>query len=389
MIKPEKALKIILERARPLGIEEINLVDSLGRVLAEKVYSDIDIPAFNRSAMDGFAVNSKDLSKVFEIIEDIPAGYVPKKKIKFGQCARIMTGAMLPIGTDKVVKVENTKLTADGLKITALEKKLNVSLRGEDVKKGELVLDKGTKIRPQEGAMLATVGKTSVKVYRRPKVAVISTGSELVEPSQKPAAGQIRNSNGTMLLFLLKRFGTEINYFGIAPDDFLTTKEMIEKALKTADIVILSGGVSVGDYDFVSKALNECGVDILFDRVAIQPGKPTTFGVKGDKYVFGLPGNPVSVFVSFELFVTSLINGLTNRKEGNKYIDAVLTGDFERKNAERELYYPVGLLAGYAVPLKFHGSGHLFSLASCNALMRVKKGIKFLKNGETVNVRPI
>lgn len=391
MIKPVKALKIILEQAKPLGIEEIAVLDSLDRVLTEKIYSDVDIPAFHRSAMDGFAINSKDPSKVFKIIEDIPAGKVPGKRIKFGQCARIMTGAMIPRGADKVVKVEDTKLlTANSLRLTAFEEKTNVSPRGEDLRKGSLVFRRGKEIRPQEAAMLAMVGKTRVKVYRLPKAAIISTGSELVEPKQKPELGQIRNSNSTMLLLQLKRLGIRAEYLGIAKDDFDATKEIIQRGLNFADLLILSGGVSVGDYDFVAKALEACGVKILFDKVAVQPGKPTTFGRKNDKYIFGLPGNPVSVFVAFELFVVPLIDCLTNRKTGDKLVKTKLIGDFERKHADREQYYPVAFFESVgAFPLDFHGSAHLFALTCSNALMRIKKGVKTLKEGEMVDVRPI
>jgi molybdopterin molybdotransferase len=203
MINSKRALNIILKHSDPLGHEQVGLSATLGRVLAEDVRSDVDIPAFDRSAMDGFAVNSRDRSQVFEIIENIPAGKVPKKTIKPGQCARIMTGAMLPKGADKVIKVEDTRVSGSKLQVASYTNKANISWRGEDVKKGQQILKKGSKIRPQEAAMLATVGKSKVKVTKLPRVAVVSTGSELVEPSQKPKLGQIRNSNASMLLVQL------------------------------------------------------------------------------------------------------------------------------------------------------------------------------------------
>ena len=340
MIKPDQALKIILSQAQVLGVEAVTLNQSLGRVLAEKIYSDLDIPAFNRSAMDGFAVNSKDTSKVFEIIEDIPAGYVPRKKIRFGRCSRIMTGAMLPRGADKVVKVEDTKLAANGLQLTAFEKKTNVSLKGEDVKNGQLILEKGTKIRPQEAAMLATVGKTKVKVWRQPIVAVISTGSELVEPNQKPKLGQIRNSNASMLLVQLKQRGIDGKYLGIACDNFAATRKLVQKGLET-DILLLSGGVSVGDYDFVKEVLTSCGVKLHFNKVAIKPGKPTVFGTLGKKLVFGLPGNPVSVLVIFELFVVPALDKIVGQQTKSKFKRMRLLKDFSRRDTKREQYFPI------------------------------------------------
>ena len=314
MITTQEALNIILNKSKNIGIEQIDLSFSLDRVLAENIHSDVNVPAFNRSAMDGFAINSKDTSSKFQVIEDVPAGKIPQKKIKFGQCARIMTGAMLPKGADKVVKVEDTlQLAANSMQLTVFDRKSNVSLKGEDVKCGKLVIKKGAVIRPQEAAVLATVGKTKIKVFKKPTVAVISTGSELVEPSLKPRLGQIRNSNGPMAIVQLKRLGIEGNYLGIAKDNFETTKKLVKKGLNTSDLLILSGGVSVGDYDFVYEVLKSCGVKILFNKVAIKPGKPTTFGIKGKKLIFGLPGNPVSAMLIFELFVVPAINKIENK----------------------------------------------------------------------------
>ncbi|MFH1361556.1 MAG: gephyrin-like molybdotransferase Glp [bacterium] len=415
MIKVRKALDTILNHSLPLGTEEIPISATLGRVLAENIYSDINMPPFDRSAMDGFAINSKDKSKAFKIIEDIPAGKVPKKKIKLGQCARIMTGAMLPNGADKVIKVEDTEprralppacrqaglsVAGSGIQITRYDKKTNVSKLGEDIRKGELILKKGTKLRPQEAAMLATVGKSSVKVTRQPKVSIISTGSELVEPNKKPKQGQIRNSNASMLLVQLKRRGIDAKYLGIARDNFALTKKLIKKALAKSDILLLSGGVSVGDYDFVKEALKSCGVKIHFNKVAIKPGKPTVFGTKGKKLVFGLPGNPVSVLVIFEFFVVPAIDKIVGRRAKTKLKPMKLLKDFSRHDSKREQYYPVKIKTGnrgfqpqgpeaFALPLEFHGSAHMSALTEAEGIMQIKRGIKSLKKGTIVNVRPI
>lgn len=393
MINSKKALNIILKKAKALGVEEVALFSTLGRVLAEDVYSDVDIPAFDRSAMDGFAINSKDNSKTFEIIEDIPAGKVPKKKIKCGQCARIMTGAMLPKGSNKVVKVEDTEprrsVAGSFIKITHHEKKSNVSKKGEDVRQGQLILKKGTKIRPQEAAMLASVGKHKVKVTRKPKVAVISTGSELVEPSMKPGFGKIRNSNSSMLLVQLKRRDIDAKYLGIARDNFAATKKLIKKGLDEVDILLLSGGVSVGDYDFVREVLKSCGVKIHFNKVAIKPGKPTVFGTKSKKLVFGLPGNPVSVLVIFELFVVPAIDQMVGRKTKEKLVPLKLLQNFYRRDSKREQYYPIKIKKTGALPLEFHGSAHMQALTQADGIMQIKRGIKSLKKGTIVRVRSI
>jgi len=390
MINSKKALNIILKKAKALGVEEIALANTLGRVLAKDVYSDVDIPAFDRSAMDGFAINSKDTSKTFQIIEDIPAGRVPKKKIKSDQCARIMTGAMLPKGTNKVVKVEDTQqITNYECRITNYEKKSNVAKKGEDVQKGQLILKKGTKIRPQEAAMLASVGKHKVKVTRKPKVAIISTGSELVEPSKKPGFGKIRNSNSSMLLVQLKRRDIDAKYLGIARDNFAATKKLIKKGLAETDLLLLSGGVSVGDYDFVREVLKSCNVKIHFNKVAIKPGKPTVFGTKNKKLVFGLPGNPVSVLVIFELFVVPAIDQIVGRNIKEKLVPMKLLKDFQRRDSKREQYYPIKIKKNGALPLEFHGSAHMQALTQADGIMQIRRGIKSLKKGTIVHVRSI
>jgi len=390
MISPQKALKIILSHAHPFGLEKIDTAKALGCVLAENIRSDIDIPPFNRCAMDGFAMNSQDPSKVLKVIEDIPAGKVPQKGIKPGQCARIMTGAMLPQGADKVVKIENTEpLGADRVRITAQDKKNHVAHIGEDVRRGQIVLKKGRRIRPQEVAMLATVGRTKVAIYRRPKVAVISTGSELVESRQKPQPGQIRNSNSSMLLAQLKKRGIDGEYLGIAKDRFAETQRLVNEGLAQADVLLLSGGVSVGDYDFVRDVLRNCGIKILFDRVAIQPGKPTVFGVKGKKWVFGLPGNPVSVLIVFELLVGPAIDKAAGCKYQSEFFKVRLLQDFQRQDAKRELYYPVKIKPGGAMPLEYHGSAHMQALIQADGIMKIKRGVKHLREGAVIDVRPI
>ncbi len=390
MINSKKALSIILKKATSLGSEKITLSASLGRVLAENIYSDVNIPPFDRSAMDGFAVNSKDKSKTFLIIEDIPAGTLPKKTVKRGQCSRIMTGAMLPPGADRVIMVEHTKqITNNKIQITNKLQKSNVSKKGEDVKKGQLILEKGTKIRPQEAAMLASVGKSRVKVYRQPKVAVISTGSELVEPNKKPKASQIRNSNASMLLVQLSRRSIKGKYYGIAKDNFKATQKLVKKALAESDILLLSGGVSVGDYDFVREVLKSCGVKIHFNKVAIKPGKPTVFGTKGNKLVFGLPGNPVSVLVIFELFVVPAIDKIVKKKTKANFVRLKLLKDFQRRDIKREQYFPVRLTPQGTDPLKFHGSAHMQALTQADGIMHIKRGVKSIKKGTMVNVRPI
>ncbi|MDI6731216.1 MAG: molybdopterin molybdotransferase MoeA [Candidatus Margulisbacteria bacterium] len=394
MLSLRKALSLVLKHAKPFGLErweEIELSQALGRVLAEKVYSDDDVPSFDRAAMDGFAVKAKDHSAVFRVIEDIPAGKIAAKRIRWGECARIMTGAMLPKGADLVIPLENVEeIEKKFVKVITAPQKSNVSKKGEDIKKGRVVLRKGKEIRPQEIAVLAVSGKTSIKTYCLPKVSVIATGSELVEPNQMPRLGQIRNSNSPMLLAQLKKRGVNGNYLGTAEDDFEATRKMVENGLTKSDILIISGGVSVGDYDFVKEVLKKCGVEIIFDKIAIKPGRPTTFGIKDGKFIFGLPGNPVSAFIIFELLVAPLIDKLAHKYISNETEKTSLLGDFEREKADCEQYYPAILFREVgAFPINFHGSAHIHALTAVNAFIHLKKGTKKIRDGEIIDVRPI
>lgn len=291
----------------------------------------------------------------------------------------------------KIIRNSKVKpcLPAGRCQISNVGGKFNVSLRGEDVRKGQLVLKKGSKIRPQEAAMLATVGRTKVKVFRQPKVAIISTGSEIVEPNKKPGQGKIRNSNSTMLMLQLKRLGIDAKYLGIAKDDFSETERLVKKGLRESDILILSGGVSVGDYDFVAEVLKKCGVKVLFNKIAVKPGKPTTFGVKGRKCIIGLPGNPVSVLVIFELFVVPFIDRIVGREISNKFRAYKLIADFKRRSARREQYYPVVFKNDAVYPIEFHGSAHMQALTRADGIMLVPSGKTFIKKGSKVYARPI
>ncbi|MBI5699282.1 molybdopterin molybdotransferase MoeA [Candidatus Saganbacteria bacterium] len=390
MISAQQALYIVLSRSERLGVERLPIEKALGRMLAEKIRSDMDTPPFDRSAMDGFAMNSNDRSAAYKVVDDIPAGKMPKRQIGQGECARIMTGAPLPPGADKVVKVEDTQLISRHLiRIKHFDNKPNVSWRGEDVRKGEIVLKAGIKIRAQEVAILATFGKRKVKVFRYPRVGVISTGSELVEPGKKPGPGKIRNSNSFMLLAQLKRLGIDGIYLGIVRDNFRETVKNINKAIKVSDILLLTGGVSVGDYDFVKEAIKKAGIKLHFNKIAVQPGKPTSFGTKGRKMVFGLPGNPVSSLFIFDLLVRPAIDRMVGRKAKQHLGKSILAADFERRHTDREQYVPVIQSDSRVRPIKFHGSAHMQALTKANGLMRIKRGIKRLLKGATVDVRPI
>jgi len=389
MITIQEAYNIVLKNANPLETERVFFTDSLGRILAEDVKSDIEMPPFDKSAMDGYACRKEDLKNTLEVIEVIPAGKMPVKEVGKNQCANIMTGAPIPKGADCVVQVELTELNGTKVKISEIPKKDNISYQGEDVKVGTKVLDKGIKIEAQHIAVFAAVGNTEVLVYRKPKVGIISTGDELVEPQNKPSLSQIRNSNGYQLIAQVKACGAVTNYIGIAEDTPEDTFDKVNKALKENDIVLLTGGVSMGSFDFVPQVLEKAGVKIAFDAIAVKPGKPTTFGMAEDKFCFGLPGNPVSSFMQFELLVKPLIYTLMGQNYLPLDIRMPMGVELKRRNADRKAYFPVYIEKGEVLPVDYHGSAHIHALSSAHGIIAMEIGKEVIKKGEMVHVRQI
>jgi len=390
MISIEKAHEIVLQNALPLETEKILFTDSLGRILAEDVKSDIEMPPFDKSAMDGYACRKEDLKNTLEIIEVIPAGKTPEKIIGKNKCANIMTGAPIPKGADCVVQVELTEeLDAKTVKVNEIPARDNISFKGEDVKVGTKVLDRGTKIEAQHIAVFAAVGYTDVLVYKQPRVGIISTGDELCEPQNKPSLSQIRNSNGYQLIGQVKSCGAVANYIGIAEDTPEDTFDKVSKALKENDIVLLTGGVSMGTFDFVPQVLEKAGVKIEFDAIAVKPGKPTTFGMADKKFCFGLPGNPVSSFVQFDLLVKPLIYTLMGQVYKPLDIQMTLGVDFKRRNPDRKAYFPIIIENGEVLPVDYHGSAHIHALSSAHGIISMEIGQAEIKKGEKVHVRQI
>ncbi|MDX9697703.1 MAG: molybdopterin molybdotransferase MoeA [Bacteroidales bacterium] len=390
MITIEKAYQIVLERAFLMDSEKINFIDSVGRILAEDVTSDMDMPPFDKSAMDGYACRRTDIENTLEIIEVIPAGKTPQKEIGPNQCAKIMTGAPIPKGADFVAMVEYSEETDNKfVKILKVSPRNNISYKGEDVKTGQVVLKKGIKIEPQHIAVFASVGYTNVLVTKQPKVAIISTGDELVEPHQKPGISQIRNSNGYQLITQVKSCGAIANYIGIADDTPEDTFSKVIKALSENDLVLLTGGVSMGSFDFVPEVLKKAGIEILFDSIAVTPGKPTTFGVAGKKLCFGLPGNPVSSFIQFELLVKPLIYKLMGFDFQPLDIQMPIGIEYKRKKADRKAYIPVFIKDGEVFPVEYHGSAHIHALSFAHGIIAFPIGVDTLLKGENVHVRQI
>jgi len=387
MISYEKAFEIIINSAFTLEKESVELAHCLNRVLAEDIKSDIDMPPFNKSAMDGYACRREDFHEFLTVIETIPAGYLPLKTVQKNECSKIMTGSIVPQGADCVVNVENTEITTDNkIRITDSNTPVNICYQGEDIKRGEFVLSHGTLILPQHIAVLANAGISVVPVYKKSRISIITTGSELREPGVPLPDGCIRNSNSYQLIGQVQRMFIEPDYLGIADDTENSLNLLIQKALSGSDVVLISGGVSMGDYDLVPAVLKANQVDILFDRVAMQPGKPLTFGIKDKTAIFAFPGNPVSAFFLFEIMAKPFIYKLMGYDYNTKMFPLIAGVDFKRKRGDRKTFIPIKIENGEAFPIEFHGSAHINSLCFAEGIISFPLGVLEIKKGETVSV---
>ncbi len=400
MIPVDEALETVLAHLPRLPTEEIDFREAQGRVLAEDVPSDIDIPPFPRSVMDGFALRSRDLKTSptkLQIVGVIPAGTFPSFAIGIGQAARIMTGAPVPDGADAVQKVESTKSHDEVVEILEpVPAGENIVPRGAEVRRGEPVLKKGTTLDTAAVAVAATVGKTRLRVGARPRVAIIATGNELVSPSEQPGPGQIRNSNAYSLAAQAGALGALVTDLGVATDDKTSLTKLIERGL-TQDLLILSGGVSMGVLDLVKEVLAAFDIKILFDKIALKPGKPTVFGIAPNGTpVFGLPGNPVSTMVTFELFVRPALRKMAGSdRPWRPYLRAVLKGPLASRGPRRA-YLPgwleqdakTGDLPA-AHPIATHGSGDMVAFSKANALLVLPEDKELLEAGQIIRVYPL
>ena len=389
MLSYKEALKIVLDSAPEAGSEYIDFKDALGRILYEDVISDIDLPPFSKSAMDGYACRREDIAHELEVIEIIPAGKDPTKRIQKGQCAKIMTGAAIPEGADIVIITEDTEDLGNGkVRFSGKRTKQNIIHKAEDVKQNEVVLKKGTIIEPQHIAVLATVGCINPRVVKKVNIGILSTGDEIIEPEANPVGSQIRNSNAYQLVAQVERLGSKARYYGIADDNRDRTYMLIKDALQNQDVVLLTGGVSMGDFDFIPGVMKELGVEIQFQTVAIQPGKPTVYGIVGDKRIFGLPGNPVSSFNTFDLFVKPLILKMSGALIKSRPIKLPLGQDYERKKSKRLSWLPIKVTDNHEViPLEYHGSAHITSLVEADGFISIPVGITKIAKGDLIDVR--
>jgi len=380
MIPFEEALAIVLAEVTPLPAEDVALEQALGRVLAEDVASDRDLPAFDRAAMDGYALRAADVAAApaaLDVIGEVRAGQWPDLVVGPGQAVRIMTGAPVPPGADAVQQVEKTQ-PLDEFRVTiqaAVVAGANVAPRGSEAGAGEIVLARGRTIDPSAVAALASAGKARVRVARRPVLALLVTGDEIVEVAARPGPGQIRNTNGPAVAAQARLAGADVRLLGVAPDRQDAIAEALRQGLG-ADVLVVSGGVSAGDYDLVEPALLDLGATFLFTRVAIKPGAPLVFGRLAKTLVFGLPGNPVSAQVTFDLFVRPALLKMQGARVLERPRVRVELLAAVRNRSGRKSHVParVRLEGGRLVarPVRSMGSGDLAAHARANALVVIE-----------------
>jgi molybdopterin molybdotransferase len=378
MVPVQEALDIVLRNAPLLSSEEVPLEVALGRVLAEDVASDVDMPPFDRSAMDGFALRAEDVAGApvtLPVAGLLRAGQYSEAGLLAGQAVQIMTGAPVPPGATAVQPVEKTRSVDGGSRVEVLvpvEAGAHIARRGSEVRAGDLVLRGGNAIDPAAISVLAAVGKARVRVGGRPRVAVLVTGDELVEVSETPGPGRIRNSNGPAVVAQARWAGAEARALGLVPDDPQRIAAAVADGLG-ADVLVVSGGVSVGVYDLVEGVFDSLGVEVLFDKVAIKPGAPLVFGRRGATLVFGLPGNPVSAQVTFDVFVRSALLRMQGaRVVSRPTVEVELLGPV-RNRSGREAHMPARVRSEggrlVADPIRSMGSADVAAHARANALL--------------------
>lgn len=382
MIPVQRALKLLDQNIRPLGTERVGIGNSIGRILAEDIIADSDLPPFNRSQMDGYAIRSRDTRHApvtLKIVGESAAGRGWHKELKKGEAVRIMTGAPVPAGADAVEKIELTKEYDSVVSfIDPVTKGQFIIEKGKEIRLGEIVIAAGRQVTPEMIATPAAFGYSRVRVGKRPIVTIIPTGAEIVGISKKPKRDQIRDSNSISLSSLCANSVTSVHVSASIGDDLEQLCDAIDSAAKVSDIVVTTGGVSVGKYDLTKRAMAAIGARVIFDKIALRPGKPTVFAKRGKNYFFGLPGNPVSVAVTFLLFVRRAIMLMQSATDPAMQRGFAVLNSPLRGTKSRDVYFPARLASSadgklIAVPLPWIGSSDLVSFAYAEALVIVPK----------------
>ncbi|MGW8001063.1 molybdopterin molybdotransferase MoeA [Staphylococcus xylosus] len=377
---------------------EVPLESSVNYILAEDIVATYEIPRFNKSPYDGFALRSKDTEGAsgehrvnFTVIDHIGAGSVSEKEVGPFEAVRIMTGAEMPKGADAVVMLEQTVEDEQSFTIRkSFNVNENVSLKGEETQIGDTVLNKGQQINPGAIAVLATYGYTQVKVFDKPSIGVIATGSELLEVGDDLEPGKIRNSNGPMIAALSQKFNLDVASYQIQEDDLKSSIQVVKEAMAKHDIVITTGGVSVGDFDYLPQIYDEINAEVLFNKIAMRPGSVTTVAVAEGKYLFGLSGNPSACFTGFELYVKpAVLHMMGATAIYPQMIQATLMEDLTKANPFTRFVRATATLNGKAmtvVPSGFNKSGAVVAIAHSNAMIMLPGGTRGYQKGYTVDV---
>ncbi|MGG3268191.1 gephyrin-like molybdotransferase Glp [Priestia aryabhattai] len=397
-----EAIEKVMTYKRKGSIEHVSITESYGRYLGEDIIADQNVPHFNKSLYDGFAVRAQDCVEVsnehsveFEVVGEIGAGSVFEEEVKPFQAVRIMTGAQVPHSCDAVVMLEVTKsYEKEGKTYMALSRPVSkwehIALKGEETKKGDVLVSKGTRINPGVTAFLATFGYADVAVVKQPVVGVLTTGSELLDVNEPLEPGKIRNSNSYMALAQIVRSGGIPKYLGKLEDDFDRCYEAVKKALEEVDILLTTGGVSVGDYDYLPAIYEKLGANVLFNKIAMRPGSVTTVAERNGQLLFGLSGNPSACYVGFELFVRPIVRSFLHSPAPHLHkTKAVLNGRFKEPNAftrmvRGEMTDEGGRLL--VTPVGMDKSGAISSLAAANALIVLPGGEHGYDKGIEVDV---
>ena len=392
LIDHPEAISLVLENTPRLPVASVPLVEARELALSEDIRARFDSPPFDNSAVDGYAVRSADaeVGRIFKVVDEAPAGRPAQKEVGEGEAIKIFTGGVVPRGADAVVMVENTSGWGEEFELKkAAEADQNLRAAGEDVRKGDLILRAGTEVGAPEIALAATQGYGELSVYRKPEVVILSTGSELVEPGTRALSpGEIFDSNSFALLAQALEAGADASRMVAASDDADALRAAMEQALTSADVVVTSGGVSVGQRDLVKSTLLELGVEQVFWGVKLKPGKPVFFGTRGDARFFGLPGNPVSAMVCFELFVRPALMAMMGREDKRRprigvYFDEDVENRFGRMHAMRVNL--TGTEKGWrAESVGAQGSGLVSSLTKADALALIGPESKGVRAGELV-----
>ncbi|MFD6508671.1 gephyrin-like molybdotransferase Glp [Bacillus sp. NPDC060175] len=397
-----EAVARVMEYAHRGETEKVALIESYGRILGEDVVADHDVPHFDRSPYDGFAIRAEDTKEAssstpiqFEVIGEIGAGFVFTEEVKPFQAVRIMTGAAIPVGCNAVVMLELTESFEENEKTYMKLKRSfasgdNISFKGEDVKQNAILVKKGTPINPGVAALLATFGYSSVHVVRQPIIGIVTTGSELLEVHEQLKQGKIRNSNSYMIAAQVERAGGVVRYYGQFVDDLETCYNTVKRAMKEVDILITTGGVSVGDYDYLPAIYERLQANVLFNKIAMRPGSVTTVAELEGKLLFGLSGNPSACYVGCELYVRPVIRTYLHRKDSHVYrAEAILQKDFPKANPfTRFVRGRVEIVDGQlqVTPVGLDKSSAISSLAEANAFIVLPGGTRGFEAGIAVSV---